>query len=88
VLLVGVELLLAGVELAGVELALVEGFAAAPLLFELLLPQAASANALIRHAATTTRNLGRRTRAQMLSCGGMLPNLPAGSPRGCADARL
>jgi hypothetical protein len=84
--LVGVELPFVGVELllVGVELALVEGFAAAALLFELLLPQADSANPLIRHAATTTRNdFGRRTRAQMLSCGGMLPNLPGGSQRGC-----
>jgi len=54
-----------------------------------LLPQADSASAPIRHAATTRRNdLGRRTRAQMLSCGGMLPNLLAGSQRGHAGARL
>jgi hypothetical protein len=43
------------------------------LLLELLLPQADSAIALIKHAATTTRtDLGRRMRAQMLSCGGIV----------------
>jgi hypothetical protein len=59
-------------------------FAAPPPVVELLLlPQAESANAPVKHATTTTRNdLGRRMRAQMLSCGGMLPNLPGGSQRG------
>jgi hypothetical protein len=54
-----------------------------------LLPHADSAAAPIKHAATTTRNdLGRRTRAQMLVCGAMLPKPPGGSPRGYAAARL
>jgi len=45
----------------------------------LLLPHADSAKAPSRHAATTTRNdLGRRTRAQLLSCDGMWPNPPGG----------
>jgi hypothetical protein len=53
-----------------------------------LLPQADSAKAPIKHAAATTRNdLGRGTRAQMLSCDGMWPNLPGGSRRGGTSTR-
>ena len=54
----------------------------------LLLPQADSAIALIKHAAATTRNdLGRRMRARMLLCGAMLPNLLRVSAR-LGTARL
>jgi hypothetical protein len=67
---------------------LAAGAAVVLLLLELL-PQADSATAPIKHAATTTRNdLGRRTRAQMLSCGAMLPKTSWRSQRGYAAARL
>jgi hypothetical protein len=67
----------------------VEAAALLLLLLELLLlPQADSAIALIKHAAATTRNdLGRRMRARMLLCCGMLPNLLRVSAR-LGTARL